>query len=87
MTPATKLAAFALVLLAAFGLGSALGAEFGPIDVRPAEHQAPEHEAPEHEVPEQHEPTGADGATSTTHAPGHVGDPDHPSTTSSSVLR
>lgn len=33
MRPAVKLAAFAVVLAAAFGIGAAVGAAVGPIDV------------------------------------------------------
>lgn len=33
MRPGTKLAAFALVLAAAFGVGTAVGSAAGPIDV------------------------------------------------------
>jgi hypothetical protein len=69
-----KLAAFALVLLAVFALGTTLGNAVGPIDVQPAEHEMPA----EHEAPGPHEPADdgetsdpASPTTSTTHALGH----------------
>ena len=59
MNAPAKLGLFAVVLATALGVGAALGAAVGPIDVG----TDPTHEA------EEHEPV--DGATTTTHLSGH----------------
>lgn len=44
MKPATKLAAFALLLVLAFGVGSAVGATVGPVSVGDAPAHSDEHD-------------------------------------------
>ena len=46
MSPGVKLAAFAVVLAAAFGAGAAVGAVAGPVDVDGADHTEVHDEGP-----------------------------------------
>ncbi len=68
MRPATKLAAFGLVLGAAFGVGSAIGSVAGPIEVTDP--------APAHEIDADH--GGEHPAPTTTLVPAGHGDHEDP---------
>ena len=59
MSPGVKLAGFALVLAAAFGIGAAVGTAAGPIDVDDRDHPEVHEEAPTTTVghPADHEAT------------------------------
>ena len=55
MTAGAKLAAFALVLAGALGVGAAVGSAVGPIDTTPERHE-PTHSEPSHTDPTHVEP-------------------------------